>query len=48
MPPKPAMMAACLAKAKEGESGTVVYFRGALATQQYKTVRSSAMLFFTS
>jgi len=46
MPPKPAMMAAWLEKAKEGESGTVIMIHSptALATLRYEAVRSSAML----
>jgi len=48
MPPtgKPAMMAAWLEKATEGESGTVIHYPAALATLRYEAVKSSAILSF--
>ena len=53
MPPKPAMMAAWLGKAKEGEFGTVIHSPAALATlndmrQSGQVQRSSLPLVFSS
>jgi len=51
MPPKPPMMATWLAKmatwltkTNEGQSGTVIRCAGALHTQRYEPIKSSAML----
>ena len=55
MPPKPAMMADWLEKAREGECGTVIHSHecvtvihsaAALDNLRYEAVRSSTMLLF--
>jgi len=48
MPPKPAMMAVWLGKAKEGQSGTVIHSPAALSTQRNEAVGANTMLFFIS